>query len=449
MNLERPATNTGVLFYNNIELSHKCFYKRMVNVYQKSERAGIIRAGDDSSLALLMALHDDIKVLLIDKVWHIYRGLFKPMIGNTQHKNDVQKLFSDAYMIHLSPMKPWQYHRHYPNSLAQYYIEEWRKFWPKSENHLHQVQPSRKNNLVTLRKKNRIECVQKSSLPLSVYWYRGVQLNMGDEITPYLLGKILGRKTSDIQLCKKEPVKMSGLVLVSIGSVLRLCNKNTLIWGSGIRNIDQPVINAHRFCAVRGPLTRRRLIELGYNCPEVYGDPALLLPKYYQPEVAKQYTLGIIPHLVDYDNIAQIYADVKDILIIDVRTTDIEKIIKQILCCECTVSTSLHGIVLSVAYGIPTRWLKCSDKIMGDDTKFYDFFASLDPSLESALDYASVCISADNDHYEKFRPLLINEKKLTVKDLIAATQAYELNIELDALIKAFPGDYFRCLEKIV
>jgi len=452
MHTERRATNTGVLFYNNIELSRNGFYQLMVEAYQSSERAGIIRGGDDSSLALLLAFHADLKLHILENNWHVYRGLFKQPRGNTSIENELQKLRNDAYIIHLSSMKPWQHHSKFPNQVAQYYIDEWRKLWPTSRTQrrikaLNRVQTYRNNNLANAMQARKDRCIQPTNLPITIYWYRGAQLNIGDEITPYLLAKILGLSANDIQRAQKEPARIPGLVLVSIGSVLRLCNKNTLIWGSGIRNIDQPVANAHRFCAVRGPLTRRRLVELGYSCPEIYGDPALLLPRYYRPEVARRYALGIIPHLVDYDSIARMYKDEDDILIIDVRTADVESIVNQVLSCECTVSSSLHGIVLSIAYGIPTRWMKCTDKIMGDDTKFYDFFISLEPSLESAFSYKNVNFSADSEIYEKYRPLLVSDRKVAPGELMAATYTYELDLDLDSLIKAFPGDYFRCLKK--
>ena len=46
--------------------------------------------------------------------------------------------------------------------------------------------------------------------------------------------------------------------------------------------------------AVRGPLSRNYLLENGVDCPDVYGDPALLFPKYYKPHIYKKYKLGII-----------------------------------------------------------------------------------------------------------------------------------------------------------
>lgn len=43
--------------------------------------------------------------------------------------------------------------------------------------------------------------------------------------------------------------------------------------------------------SVRGPVTRNILMDLGYDVPSVYGDPAILLPLFYNPIVEKNMTI--------------------------------------------------------------------------------------------------------------------------------------------------------------
>lgn len=126
--------------------------------------------------------------------------------------------------------------------------------------------------------------------------------------------------------------------------------------------------------AVRGPLTRKRILAAGHHCPEIYGDPAVLLPLYYNPTSKKKYGLGIIPHYVDAEQVVRQYAD-KECLII-LPTDPTEKVISDILSCEAIVSSSLHGLITACCYGIPCLWAEFSDGVAGKGFKFRDFFES-------------------------------------------------------------------------
>ena len=270
---------------------------------------------------------------------------------------------------------------------------------------------------------------------------RGGRPNLGDELAPYLIRKI-ARLPSATRLRRRpdEPRGLTEPVLLSVGSVLRLCSGNSVVWGSGIRNIDQPVAAARRFCAVRGPLTRERLSNLGYDCPAVFGDPALLTPRYFHPSVQERFRLGIIPHGLDHRRLSRLYSRQPGVLVIDVSRGDVEGIIRQLLSCERTVSSALHGLVLSVAYGIPTRWLKCSEKIMGDDSKIYDFFASLDGAVAEALCRRTVTLPPGEPALEPYRPIRLGARAIPWRELAERTFGYPLTASLDDLLQACPID---------
>jgi pyruvyltransferase len=107
--------------------------------------------------------------------------------------------------------------------------------------------------------------------------------------------------------------------------------------------------------------------------PEVYGDPALLLPLIYNPDIQKTHEIGIIPHYVDKKIVLQKYAfDSGFNKFIDV-SLPWKKFIDEVLSCKTIISSSLHGIIIAEAYGIPATWAVHSDKVIGNGFKFRDY----------------------------------------------------------------------------
>ena len=240
-----------------------------------------------------------------------------------------------------------------------------------------------------------------SSNKIRLFWWNEIKMqgkskeNYGD-----LLGKYLVEKISQKEAVWSKPSKFSihdffSPIYVTIGSILTHVNKKCIVWGSGIVSKEYP-IKKGEFLAVRGPQTRNHLIKQGYEVPEVFGDPALLLPKYYNPKIEKEYASGIIPHYSDYNKVKDFYKDDNSILLIDLMTDDVDKTTDEILKCRKIVSSSLHGIIVAHAYGIPAVWQKFSGNIFGDDIKYQDYFESVD--------------------IKPYRPIVFN-KRMDISDL--------------------------------
>lgn len=114
--------------------------------------------------------------------------------------------------------------------------------------------------------------------------YKNVPFNFGDELSAYIVSKALERQV--IKADKNESGK-----LLSIGSILHHAKNNDVIWGSGINGkyINRK-IKAHplTILSVRGPLTRDILLKNSFKVPEIYGDPGILVSKYYTPKDAQK-----------------------------------------------------------------------------------------------------------------------------------------------------------------
>lgn len=210
-----------------------------------------------------------------------------------------------------------------------------------------------------------------------MYFENKSQENYGDVLSKYIVEKVSRKQVDFYNLPKKKKsIWGTSKYLMAIGSILNYATRNASVWGSGIIS-KQDTFGEAKFYAVRGPKTRERILELGFDCPEVYGDPALLLPQFYNLQVDKTYDLGIIPHYVDYELVSNWYEDDPRIKVINLLNNSIEAVTKEILSCKMTLSSSLHGLIVSHAYKIPSLWVRFSDKLSGDNIKFEDYFLSV------------------------------------------------------------------------
>ena len=233
---------------------------------------------------------------------------------------------------------------------------------------------------------------------LPLFWWSETRLmgkpkeNYGDLLSKYLAEKISHKEIEWVQPKKQKWYKRTKTNYLSTGSIIHHANKKSIVWGSGIID-DQQVVARADFRAVRGPRTRDFLRKQGFKCPEIYGDPALLLPKFYAPEPKKKYRVGIIPHYNDYKQVVALYEGQDEILVLDLMTLDIEKVTNLILQCEQIISSSLHGIIVSQAYGIPSVQVRFSDNIFGNGIKYTDYFESvgLEPYKPEFIDNSRSC----------------------------------------------------------
>jgi pyruvyltransferase len=204
--------------------------------------------------------------------------------------------------------------------------------------------------------------------------------NWGDDINISFLEEISDLKVlilNHSRIFPHLPVKTYSC----IGSILGECfGKNMEIWGSGFRS-DRSIIHIvpRKVHSVRGPLTRQRLLDQGIDCPPVYGDPALLVSKYYRPKSRKKYKYGIMPHYADEKNpLVRSIISRPDVLIISMASYEHWHDIPDAVCsCEMILSSSLHGLIVADSYGIPSVWARFSDNIAGGGFKYMDYFASV------------------------------------------------------------------------
>lgn len=263
----------------------------------------------------------------------------------------------------------------------------------------------------------------QDQLYIPAFWFSSN--NFGDNLTHFLIKEMSGKTPVLTEM--SDPV----LKYMVTGSIMSLPVVNASVWGCGIATRNSRIPTKSYIWAVRGHYTGQRLQELRMPYNEVYGDPALLLPRLYNPSIDKKYRLGILPHYVDtadiYNRLGLTDQQLEDqgVKILDVLT-DVRSFVDQINSCEKIISSTLHGIITSHTYGIPCKWAMFSNKLGGDGVKFLDYYSSIKPP---GFSYEAV---------DSIKPLDFRGE-ISLTELIAINiEPTRLNIDLDALWQACP-----------
>lgn len=221
--------------------------------------------------------------------------------------------------------------------------------------------PWRNDFMLSNRKKKTIENIVNLN-----YWDEVD--NLGDALSPIIVNWMLS-----LQEILPEKYIRETKHLYAVGSILAAGMQDATVWGSGILRCDMLYRLEKRTLdirAVRGPLTRAALLDYGYDVPEVYGDPAILMPEIYIPmQVEKKAKYGVvIHHASDLQEYKEYFN--QDTVFIDICTTDYKSFLTKINSVDIVISQSLHGIILAEAYGIKAILLK--PKV--DLFKYYDYY---------------------------------------------------------------------------
>jgi pyruvyltransferase len=210
---------------------------------------------------------------------------------------------------------------------------------------------------------------------LSAYW--AVSNNFGDLIGPWMIEKMTG-----LYPLYAEPNAQYSYLCLG-GSIINHVNSSAEVWGAGLGTITDGINPDARIHAVRGPISRSRALSLGIKCPPIYGDPGLLLPIFHKPSLKRQPRVGVVPHYVDQYRAYDRYRSSAHVINV---FKSIECVVDEICSCSAIISSSLHGIIVAHAYGIPALWVKISDSLGGDGTKFRDYFQSVGMDIPQAID---------------------------------------------------------------
>lgn len=248
--------------------------------------------------------------------------------------------------------------------------------------------------------------IRQIRVPMVVhaFWWDG-HPNFGDALTPWLLRHFA-------MTAFLRPATTAAFV--GVGSILEMLPEESQasIWGSGLM-YDAPRRFEHATAlAVRGPLTRD-LVGLPGNIP--LGDPGLLVSRFRKRPVPSG-AIAAVPHghhavwPSAYDQLT-LRTGVRRVRF-DAR---VSSVIDDISAASLVVSSSLHGLIVADAYGIPAVWAVPTDTNHHvADFKYTDYHAALgmrrsrfDLTPETTVDeLRSAATTADADTVQRLADTL-------------------------------------------
>lgn len=176
--------------------------------------------------------------------------------------------------------------------------------------------------------------------------------NFGDLLGPVIVREVVKRSGRPTRQPNTHPEHR----LFSIGSVLHFAADSDTVWGTGVNGKiapDRHSFNELDIRAVRGPLTREFLRQKGIASPKIFGDPGLLINDLWGRDFfyvdSKRSNVLVVPNLNDFPS-----HDPSDIRVLNPQSP-LEECIQRIASSDFVVGSSLHGIIIAEAFGIPAR----------------------------------------------------------------------------------------------
>lgn len=213
-----------------------------------------------------------------------------------------------------------------------------------------------------------------TALPFKLYWWRRGErwTNLGDEVSPLILGHVTGR---DIEHAGLE--ECDGIAIGSVFYPRKATRKKRenpmFIWGSGTL-VPRPARFDRLFAilaALRGPHTAGQI----ENCPDIpFGDPGLFIPEIVPKASGGADQIGLIPHFSMLGS--PLARELRETLggaeVLDFTDPDFTATLTRLSQCRLIVSSSLHGLIFADAYGIPSLfWNEAGAE---NEWKFRDYF---------------------------------------------------------------------------
>lgn len=238
--------------------------------------------------------------------------------------------------------------------------------------------------------------------PIDLFWFKGVP-NFGDRISADIVAAVSG--------CPVRHADHPSADLFAIGSIMSRVAKavrradvpvGPCVWGTGVMGIRGPELQTDKvqFAAVRGPLTQT-LLDLPTMA---LGDPGLLITDVVKAPARDLSRIGIVLHVTETPDPALLARSKADgrFEFIDVTDKDHLGVVRKIASCGHVISSSLHGLIVADAFGVPNSWMVNSHIHTGAAFKFHDYALAIRRLMNEPIrleDVLSVGLTTDTPDY--------------------------------------------------
>ena len=213
------------------------------------------------------------------------------------------------------------------------------------------------------------------SRKIKLHWAHS-KPNFGDWLSPLICELVSGNQVVHAKITQCD--------LVAVGSLLgrlkeRPWSRRVNVWGTGSISESKRHESRHIYHAVRGKHSAERITNAHID---TFGDPGLLADQLITPgQIEKRFEIGLVPHYKDQDHpiTKHLAHTLKRAKVIDVLEPP-KTVITQIAQCHTILSSSLHGLIVADALGIPNQRVQISGNVRGGDWKFADYHSCFDIS---------------------------------------------------------------------
>lgn len=175
---------------------------------------------------------------------------------------------------------------------------------------------------------------------------------------------------------------------------------NNVVWGGGLTTAHDTPSADTAILAVRGPRTRDAIVSGGGRCPNIFGDPARLLPTLIFPAPSDEppAQLSLLRSASDLELTISLDG-VHEINPIGTPPNIVHDVVMQIANSRGLLTTSLTALATAHAFGVPARWCIFSESPEGrlsDGEDFRDYFDAVGLEHQDPLDLSKhVAITKD------------------------------------------------------